>query len=166
VENKTILVVDNGETMRETLTKILEREGYQVLTAGDGQAALEVIREYKVNVIISDVCMPRMDGQKLLKATKAILPDVEIILMTGHGKMEMGIEALKDGAFDFIQKPFTKLAITKAVKQALEKQAMAAEMRYLKERVRDLIAELMDVIGESAVHRLEYPRTLGINSTH
>ncbi len=166
MKKKTILVVDNGETMRETLTKILEREGYQVLTAGDGQAALEVIREHKVNVIISDVCMPRMDGPKLLKATKAILPDIEIILMTGHGKMEMGIEALKDGAFDFIQKPFTKLAITKAVKQALEKQAMATEMRYLKERVRDLIAELMDVIGEPAVHHLEYPRTLGANQTH
>jgi len=166
VEKKTILVVDNEETIRETLQKILEREGYCALTADDGQSALEVIREKKVNVIISDVCMPRMDGTKLLKLAKSILPDVEIILMTGHGKLEMGLEALRDGAFDFIQKPFTKLAINKTVKQALEKQTMAMEMRLLKERVRELIAEIMDLVEEPAVARLGYPRSLGANSTH
>lgn len=164
MEKKTILVVDNEETIRETLQKILQREGYLALTAEDGQTALEVIRENKVNVIISDVCMPRMDGTKLLRLVKSILPDVEVILMTGHGKMEMGLEALKDGAFDFIQKPFTKLAISKTVKQALERQAMATEMRLLKERVRELIAEMMDLIEEPAVPRLGYPRTLRTNS--
>ena len=86
MEKKTILVVDNGETIRETLVKILEREGYSVLTAEDGQAAMEVLKEHKVNVILSDVCMPRMDGNKLLKLAKSILPEVEVILMTGHGK--------------------------------------------------------------------------------
>lgn len=165
MDKKTILVVDNGETIRETLLKILEREGYQVLTAGDGQAALEILRENRVNVIISDVCMPRMDGNKLLKMAKSILPDVEIILMTGHGKLEMGLEALKEGAFDFIQKPFTKLAINKTVKQALEKQAMAAEMRYLKERVRELIAEIMELVGEPSIRQLEYSRTMGMHSS-
>ncbi len=166
MEKKIILVVDNEETTRETLLKILEREGYQVLTANDGQAALEIINEQRVNLVVSDVCMPRMDGNKLLKMAKAVRPEIEVILMTGHGKMEMGIEALKEGAFDFIQKPFTKLALNKTVKQALEKQAMAAEMRFLKERVRELIAEISDLIGEPAVQRLEYPRTLGANSTH
>jgi len=166
VEKKTILVVDNGETIRETLVKILEREGYNVMTAEDGQAALEVLKEHKVNVILSDICMPRMDGNKLLKLAKSILPDVEIILMTGHGKTEMGLEALRAGAFDFIQKPFTKLALNKTVKQALEKQAMAVEMRFLKERVRELLAEIMDVVDEPAVHRLGYSRTLRADSTH
>jgi two-component system response regulator HydG len=166
VEKKKILVVDNEETTRETLLKILEREGYHVLTANDGQAALEIVKEQRVNVIVSDVCMPRMDGNRLLKMAKSIRPDVEIILMTGHGKMEMGVEALKEGAFDFIQKPFTKLALQKTVKQALEKQALAAEMRFLKERVRELIAEISDLVEEPAGQRLEYPGTLGVNSTH
>lgn len=166
MEKKTILVVDNGETIRETLLKILEREGYNVLTANDGQAALEMIREHRVNLIISDVCMPRMDGNKLLKLAKSVLPEVEVILMTGHGKMEMGLEALKEGAFDFIQKPFTKLTLNKTVKQALEKQAMAAEMRLLKERMRELIAEINELIGEPAVHRLEYSRTMETPSAH
>jgi DNA-binding NtrC family response regulator len=165
LEKKTILVVDNGETIRETLVKILEREGYNVLTAEDGQAAIEVLKEQKVNVILSDVCMPRMDGNKLLKTAKSILPDVEVILMTGHGKTEMGLEALQAGAFDFIQKPFTKLALSKTVKQALEKEAMAAEMRFLKERVRELLAEIMDVVGEPAVQRMGYSRTLRADST-
>ena len=166
MEKKIILVVDNEETTRETLLKILEREGYQVLTANDGQAALEIIKEQRINLVVSDVCMPRMDGNKLLKMAKAVRPELEVILMTGHGKMEMGIEALKEGAFDFIQKPFTKLALNKTVKQALEKQAMAAEMRFLKERVRELIAEISDLVGEPAVQRLEFPRTLGANSAH
>jgi DNA-binding NtrC family response regulator len=166
LEKKTILVVDNGETIRETLVKILEREGYNVLSAEDGQAAMEVLKEQKVNVILSDVCMPRMDGNKLLKLAKSILPDVEVILMTGHGKTEMGLEALRAGAFDFIQKPFTKLGLNKTVKQALEKQAMAAEMRFLKERVRELLAEIMDVVGEPAVQRMGYSRTLRADSTH
>jgi len=166
VEKKTILVVDNGETIRETLVKILEREGYRVLTAEDGQEALEVLKENEVDLILSDVCMPRMDGTKLLKQAKSIHPDVEVILMTGHGKTEMGLEALRAGAFDFIQKPFTKLALTKAIKQALEKQAMAAEMRFLKERVRELLGEIMDLIGEPAVHRMGCSRTLQADSTH
>ncbi len=166
MEKKTILVVDNGETIRETLLKILEREGYNVLTANDGQAALEMIREHKVNLILSDVCMPRMDGNKLLKAAKSILPDVEVILMTGHGKMEMGLEALREGAFDFIQKPFTKLTLNKTVKQALEKQAMTAQMRLLKDRMRELIAEINELIDEPAVNRLDYSRTMGTHSAH
>jgi two-component system response regulator HydG len=166
VEKKNILVVDNEETTRETLLKILEREGYHVLMANDGQAALEIIKEQRINVVVSDVCMPRMDGNKLLKMAKTIRPEVEVILMTGHGKMEMGIEALKEGAFDFIQKPFTKLALNKTVKQAMEKQTMAAEMRSLKERVRELIAEISDLVEDPAVQHLEYPRTMGANSTH
>ena len=166
MEKKMILVVDNGETIRETLVKILEREGYNVLTAEDGQVAIELLREHKVNVILSDVCMPRMDGNKLLKLAKSILPDVEVILMTGHGKTEMGLEALQAGAFDFIQKPFTKLTLNKTLKQALEKQAMAAEMRFLKERVRELLAEIMDVVGEPALHRMGYSRTIRADSTH
>jgi DNA-binding NtrC family response regulator len=166
VEKKAILVVDNGETIRETLVKILEREGYQVLTAEDGQAAVEVLKENPVNVILSDVCMPRMDGNKLLKMAKSIHPDVEVILMTGHGKTEMGLEALRAGAFDFIQKPFTKLALNKTIKQAMEKQAMAAEMRFLKERVRELLGEIMDLVGEPAAQRLGYSRTLRADSTH
>ena len=120
MEKKKILVVDNEETTRETLLKILEREGYQVLMANDGQAALEIIKEQRVNVIVSDVCMPRMDGNKLLKMAKAICPEVEIILMTGHGKMEMGVEALKEGAFDFIQKPFTMQSLSKKIREILD----------------------------------------------
>jgi two-component system, NtrC family, response regulator HydG len=166
LDKKVILVVDNGETIRETLMKILERDGYQVLTAEDGQAALEILRESKINLIISDVCMPRLDGNKLLRMAKNIFPEVEVILMTGHGKSEMGLEALKEGAFDFIQKPFSRLTLTKTVRQALEKQAMAQEMRILKERVRELISELMDLIGEPSVPRLEYPRSVSTPSTH
>jgi DNA-binding NtrC family response regulator len=167
VETKTVLVVDNGETIRETVKKIMEREGYRVLCAEDGQAAVEILKENCVNVILSDVGMPRLDGNKLLKMAKAIIPEVEVILMTGHGKMEMGVEALRAGAFDFIQKPFTKLTLNKTVKQALEKQEMVVEMRHLKERVRELIGEIMQLLGEPAAPQADYAsRILRANSAH
>ena len=167
METKTILVVDNGETIRETVKKIMEREGYKVFCAEDGQAAVEILRENCVNVILSDVSMPRMDGNKLLKVAKSIIPEVEVILMTGHGKMEMGVEAIHEGAFDFIQKPFTKLTLNKTVKQALEKQAMVVEMRHLKERVRELIGEIMYLLGEPASPPLDHSsRILRTNSAH
>jgi DNA-binding NtrC family response regulator len=167
VETKTILVVDNGETIRETVKKIMEREGYKVFCAADGQAAVEILKENSVNVILSDVAMPRMDGNKLLKVAKSITPEVEVILMTGHGKMEMGMEALHEGAFDFIQKPFTKLTLNKTIKQALEKQAMVVEMRHLKERVRELIGEIMHLLGEPASPQIDRSsRILRANSSH
>lgn len=123
MEKKTILVVDNEETIRKTLLKILEKEGYKVLTAADGQAALEILREHRVHLILSDICMPRIDGHELLKQIKTILPGVEIVLMTGQGKLENRLEGLKEGAFALIPKHFTKLALNKTVRRALEKQA-------------------------------------------
>ncbi len=158
MEKETILVVDNEDAIRETLKKILEREGYKILAAKNGQEALNILKEKKVHLIISDIGMPKIDGHKLLKLAKSIRPEIEIVLMTGHGQTEQGLEAIKDGAFDFIQKPFTKLALFKTVKQALEKQAMGAEIRYLKERIRELIFEILEVVGEQpkAVKTLEY----------
>jgi len=159
MEKKKILVVDNEETTRETLLKILEREGHQVLTANDGQAALEIIKEQRVNVVVSDVCMPRMDGNKLLKMAKTIRPEVEIILMTGHGKMEMGVEALKEGAFDFIQNPSPNWRC-KRPSTGPGKTGPGRRNAFPQERVRELIAEISDLVEEPAVQRLEYPRTL------
>ncbi|MGB9697906.1 MAG: response regulator [Thermodesulfobacteriota bacterium] len=163
VEKETILVVDNEDAIRETLKKILEREGYRILTAKNGQEALDILREKRVQLIISDIVMPKIDGHKLLRLAKSIRPEIEVILMTGHGQTEQGLEAIKEGAFDFIQKPFTKLALFKTVKQALEKQAMGAEIRYLKERIRELISEILEVVGEppKAAKALEYNQGIG-----
>ncbi len=162
MEKETILVVDNEDAIRETLKKILEREGYKILTAKNGQEALDIVKEKKVHLIISDIGMPKIDGHKLLRLAKSIRPEVEIVLMTGHGQTEQGLEALKDGAFDFIQKPFTKLALFKTVKQALEKQAMGAEIRYLKERIRELILEILEILGEQpkAMKTLQYNQSV------
>lgn len=161
VEKKeTILIVDNEDSLRETLKKILEREGYNILTAKNGQEAIDIIREKNIHLVISDIGMPKIDGLKLLRLAKSIRPEVEVILMTGHGQTEQGLEALKEGAFDFIQKPFTKLALYKTVKQALEKQAMGAEIRYLKERIRELIVEILEIVGEPVTNQLEYRRNM------
>lgn len=169
MDKETILIVDNEEAIRETLKKILEREGYRILTAKNGQEALDILRGKMVHLIISDIVMPKIDGHKLLRLAKSIRPEIEVVLMTGHGQTEQGLEAIKEGAFDFIQKPFTKLALFKTVKQALEKQAMGAEIRYLKERIRELISEILEIVGEppKAAKSLEYNQGVrAANSPH
>ena len=104
----TLLIVDDQESIRHALSKILTKEGYEVLLAGEGEEALETLRKKKVNVMLSDLKMPKMDGVQLLKASKLIKPEVEVILITAHGTIEKAVGAMKDGAYDFVTKPFKR----------------------------------------------------------
>jgi len=131
----TVLVVDDQESIRLALSKILTKEGYNVILAGEGEEALNTLRERKVNVILSDLKMPKMDGLQLLKATKLLKPEVEVILITAHGTIEKAVGAMKDGAHNFITKPFKKIMIANTIKIAIEKQALVVENKYLHEQL-------------------------------
>ena len=133
--SKVILIVDDDAGVRESLNKVLSKEGYQILEAEDGEKALNICRQQLVHVIITDLRMPGMDGVELLKAVKLLLPDVAVIMMTAYGSVEKAVEALKQGASDFILKPFKRIEIEKAIKKAIEHQALIVENRYLKEQV-------------------------------
>lgn len=116
--NVKILIVDDEEMMRNLLTKILKRENYQILTAGDGQEAVELLEKEPVDLIISDMKMPRMNGFELLKYVKENHPRIGIIIMTAYGDTYTVKDALILGADEYITKPFKSYEISLVVERA------------------------------------------------
>lgn len=101
-----ILIVEDDHDLREALSDTLKLAGYQVVEAQDGEHALRVMAEQKVGLVISDVMMQPMDGHKLLKRIKAATPHIPVLLMTAYGMIEKAVEAMRDGAADYLTKPF------------------------------------------------------------
>jgi two-component system response regulator HydG len=126
-----VLVVDDDAAIREALSRTLDRMGFTVLLAEDGQAGLDLVREGGVHILLADLMMPKLSGQELLKAAKAVAPDIEVILITGHGTVEDAVEAMKDGAYDFITKPFKRVQLERTIRRAAEKQALVLQNRRL-----------------------------------
>ena len=133
----TILIVDDDASNLASLVKIFERLGLRVLPATSGREALDFLRGTPVEVILTDLMMPHMSGVDLLKNTKGIAPDTEVIMMTAYGTIERAVEAMREGAYDFVTKPFRRAEIERVVKRALEKQALLAENRSLKAQLAD-----------------------------
>ena len=136
-KSKNILVVDDHKNFRDSLVKILQGEGLRVFSANDGEEALAILRREIIHLALTDLKMPKMDGVELLKVAKTIRPEVEVILITGYGTVDTAVAAMKDGAFDYIQKPLKPREILKLVRQALEKQSLVLENRMLQERIKD-----------------------------
>ncbi|MBI4640210.1 MAG: sigma-54-dependent Fis family transcriptional regulator [Candidatus Tectomicrobia bacterium] len=149
---KTILVVDDKESVRSSLEKILKREGYQVLLAEDGLKALDIVRAEPVNLILTDLMMPGLSGNELLKAAKKAIPEIEVVVITGFGTVETAKEAIKGGAYDFIEKPLQRTTVTKVIQKALENQALILENRDLKERLKG-VYRYEHIIGSSRAMR-------------
>ena len=149
-EQLSILVVDDEQHIRQTLQAILERKKYKVTVADDGQAALEIVRQQPIDLILTDLKMPRMDGLQLLKAAKRLAPEIEVILITAYGEVGTAVEAMRNGAFHFITKPPNRSQILLTVARALEKRALVLE----NQAYRDQLAAAHHgerIIGNSAV---------------
>ncbi len=127
-----VLVVDDEAGIRESLERMLGRAGYEVCLAANGSEALDVLRRRKVNVMLTDLVMPRMTGMDLLKASRAVVPDTEVVLMTAYGTVDAAVEAMREGAYDFITKPLKRAVILKSVEKALERQALVLENQALR----------------------------------
>ncbi len=147
-EVRTILLVDDHKPFRDSLAKILEGEGLRVMPANDGEEALDILRRDFIHLILTDLKMPKMDGVELLKVAKTMRPDIEVILITGYGTVDTAVTSMKDGAFDYIQKPFKPREILKLVRKALEKQSLILENRMLQERIKDF-QKLEKIVGRS-----------------
>ena len=119
-----VLVVDDEQNLRKVLAATLQREGYEVQVAADGEEALAALERDGADVIVTDLVMPRMDGLTLLRRVVARHPDVPVIVVTAHGRVDRAVEAMKAGAFDFVAKPFEtaelKAIIAKAARQSDE----------------------------------------------
>lgn len=114
----SILIVDDEEMMRNLLSKILSREGYRISSAEDGQTALETMGQEKIDIVISDMKMPRMNGFELLKVIKQEYPEVGVIIMTAYGDTYTVKDALLLGADEYITKPFKSYEISLVVERA------------------------------------------------
>src|SRR5580693_8263422 len=134
----TVLVVDDERSNVESIEKIFLREGMRVLSASDAKHALELVRSHRVHVVLTDLMMPGTTGLELLRAIKQIAPDVEVVLMTAYGSVEAAVNAMRDGAYDFVEKPLKRLAIVKSVRKAAEKQKLIEENRSLRNEIQKL----------------------------
>ncbi len=150
--DNSILIVDDTPGIREALQKILTKEGFTVFDAKDGEQAVTILQQQSIALLLTDLKMPKIDGAELLKIAKTISPDIEVVMITGHGTVEIAVDTMKDGAFDFIQKPFNRMTVLKTVRKALEKRSLVLENRSLHERLRSSQAA-EDVIGRSSAMR-------------
>src|SRR5438128_5524074 len=151
-EPATLLVADDDPGLRESLERTLTREGYRVVLASDGRAALERVQAGGVDLIVTDLRMPGLTGLELLRAAKAIMPDVDVILLTAFGTVEEAVKAMKDGAYDFLTKPFRREQLIKLVDKALERRDLIEQNRALKKQLEDIRAK-GQMIGASPSFR-------------
>ena len=140
-ETATLLVADDDPAVRDSLERTLRHAGYQVIAAPDGQAALDRLREGGVDLVLTDLRMPGLTGLELLREAKAVAPDVDVILLTAFGTVEEAVKAMKDGAIDFLTKPFRQAQLMKVVRQALERRELIAENKALQRRLDDLLSQ-------------------------
>jgi two-component system response regulator HydG len=151
-EPATLLVADDDPGLRESLERTLTREGYRVVLASDGRAALERVQAGGVDLIVTDLRMPGLTGLELLRAAKAIMPDVDVILLTAFGTVEEAVKAMKDGAYDFLTKPFRREQLIKLVDKALERRDLIEQNKALKKQLEDIRAK-GQMIGSSPAYR-------------
>jgi two-component system response regulator HydG len=147
-----LLVVDDEAEHAASLRRIFEREGLTVHTAPSGELALEVVRSEPVDLILTDLMMPGMSGQELLKAARTIRPAIDVIVMTAYATVETAVSAMRDGAYDFIQKPFKSALVVRTVERALERQALKAENVALKRELAEIslgTSRTRPIIGRS-----------------
>jgi DNA-binding NtrC family response regulator len=147
----TVLVVDDEPSNQTSLAKIFQREGMRVFTAEGAKTALEVARKHKVQVVLTDLMMPGTNGVELMRALKEVSPDTETVLMTAYGTVETAVQAMRDGAYDFVEKPLKRMTIVKSVRKAAERQSLVAENRSLKQELKLLTTR--EIVGQSPALR-------------
>jgi two-component system response regulator PilR (NtrC family) len=144
-----ILIVDDEKSMCEVLEIFLKGEGYDAVVSNRGDKAIESVKKDVFNLVISDLKMPGISGFDLLKMIKEIAPHTTVVIMTAFGTTESAVEAMKLGAFDYIQKPFKMDDIRLVVKNAFERQRMQRDILILREQLK--IPDLENIVGESRV---------------
>lgn len=144
-----ILIIDDEKAIRKTLSEILLFEGHKVEEAADGEEGFRKFSEKTFDVVLCDIKMPKMDGIEFLEKARQANPDVPVIMISGHGNIDTAVDAVKKGAFDYISKPpdLNRLLIT--IRNASDRQTLAAETRTLRRKV----AKVQEIVGESPAIR-------------
>jgi len=145
---ETIMIVDDEKNYLVVLEALLGNEGYEIITADNAPDALRIIREYDLDLVITDMKMPGMNGMELLDEAKKIDYERPIIIMTAYGTIEMAVEAMKKDAYDYITKPFKNEELKLTIKKALEKYRLVKENRLLNKALSDRY-RFGNIIGKS-----------------
>jgi len=148
MEKKVILIVEDDPAVGESLRLLLKKKGHDILLASNGKEALQLFRHKVVDLVITDVVMPKMDGIELLEAVKGLRPETEVIVISAQGTIEKAVQAMKCGAFDFIEKPINPRIISLLVERALEKQTLILQNQNLRSRLEDKF-HFKNIIGRS-----------------
>lgn len=148
MDNYRLLIVDDEEKFIKVLKDRLTRKGLYVKAATSGVEALKLLEEEEFDVGLYDIMMDKMDGLELLEKTKKVQPDMEIVMLTGYGTIESAIEAMKNGAYDYLSKPINPTELELVLKRAAEKKRYKSYNESLVENIR-LISDKKEIIGES-----------------
>lgn len=153
-----ILVVDDDEQMREDISEMLSREGYTVSHVGSGEEALERMKREDFDVILTDLIMPGIDGMEVLRQSKRLKPAVRVIMITGFGTIENAVDAMKEGASDYISKPFKINEVQATVKRALEEVKFSKSLSITpgakSDRVQEMLSSLSNPIRRATIEYL------------
>jgi len=137
IVTERVLVVEDDPATRMGLTELIKTWGFLAESAGDGEEALEKVTTFRPAIVVSDLVMPRMDGQQLLKALREHDPDISVVLLTAQGSVESAVEAIKDGAYDYLTKPVDPQRLQILLSKVVERQETLREVRILRRQLRD-----------------------------
>ncbi len=128
-ETCNILVVDDEEDVRDTLKNVLKSMNYNAFSAADGKEALEIIKNNKIDVVLSDLYMPEIDGIELLKRVREFDKNIIFLMITAHPTIETAVDAIKKGAYDYLTKPFHIEEVRLKINRAIEKKGLMSSVR-------------------------------------
>jgi DNA-binding NtrC family response regulator len=137
-----ILVVDDDEIVREAISSLLSEEGYAVLSAKDGIDAIKILRTEDMDLVITDLRMPGADGNEVLKYAVKNDPNIVVVILTAYGTLDTALNSIKDGAYDYLTKPFKIQEIILLVEKVFRRAQLIRENRELKKSLRDAYRDI------------------------
>ncbi len=147
--NLTVLIADDEAPMRKNLREVLSEEGYAVIEAQDGEEALRMAIERKPDLMLLDIRMPKLDGMQVLNNVKKKLPHLPVIIFTAFGTSERPIEAMKTGAYDYVEKPFDLEELLLVIRRAIEYAGMQTELKELRSEISNSERLSENLVGTS-----------------
>ena len=150
-----VLIVEDDSSTREGLAELVQTWGFQTEEAADGEEGLRKVTSFRPAIIVSDMVMPRVGGMELLRALKDQLSDLTLILLTAQGTVETAVEAIKEGAYDYLSKPVDPQRLQILLKKAVERQDTLREVRHLRRQLREA-GTFGKIVGNSPSIRTIY----------
>ena len=164
---QTILITEDDRVQREIITDILTQSGYEVTASESAEKTLEILKERTFELLLTDMRMPGLDGLELLRRAKRLRPELEVVVMTAHATIRTAVTAMKEGAIDYLEKPFDKDTLLHVINRVFERTNLQKENRQLRELVARSVS-LGSIIGESSAMQGVFERTAKaarVNST-